>query len=193
MSIEAASPIRTGSLDGARAALARELAEHALVKERVQLSSGRWANYYIDAKRLLLSGRGFWLLAEVIAAEANSLRATAVGGLTIGADPVAFAALAADPSLNAFLVRKQRKKHGLQRWIEGPALNGSDRCVVVDDVVTSGDSVVDAIRRVQDDRLSVVGVLAVVDRCEGGASAIAKVTDAPYRALTTIDDVYPDR
>ena len=176
----------------ARERLVAELREHALVIGKVTLSSGLEADYYVDAKRAILRPSGFAAIAWLVAAEAERLGATAVGGLTMGADPVACAALAGGASANAFFVRKERKAHGLQRWIEGPALGDRDRCLIVEDVVTTGGSTVTAIERVRAERLEVIGVLSVLDRLTGGREAIEAVA-TPYTALTTIDDVYPDR
>jgi orotate phosphoribosyltransferase len=177
-----------------RARLVEQLREHALVMGEVTLTSGRKAQYYVDAKRAILRPEGFRALGELVAAEAERVRATAVGGLTMGADPVACAALAAGPRLKAFFVRKERKAHGLQRWIEGPPLEPGERCLVVEDVVTTGGSTVRAIERVSEEGLTVVGVLSVLDRLAGGAEAIHEAAgEAPYVPLTTIDDVYPER
>ena len=170
-----------------------ELREHALVIGRVTLSSGREADYYVDAKRAILRPAGFAALAELAAAEVADRGATAVGGLTMGADPVACAALAGGSPAKAFFVRKERKAHGLQRWVEGPLLDEGERCLIVEDVVTTGGSTVAAIERVREEGLEVVGVLSVLDRLAGGAEAIEAAAGAPYRALTTIDDVYPER
>ena len=177
-----------------RERLVAELREHALVIGEVTLTSGRKAQYYVDAKRAILRPGGFRALGELVAAEAERLRATAVGGLTMGADPVACAALAAGGALKAFFVRKERKAHGLQRWIEGPSLEPAERCLVVEDVVTTGGSTLQAIERVREEGLEVVGVVSVLDRLAGGAEAIrAAAGEAPYVPLTTIDDVYPER
>jgi len=173
--------------------LVAELREHALVVGRVTLSSGREAEYYVDAKRAILRPPGFLALGELVAGEAARLKATAVGGLTMGADPVACAALAAGADVKAFFVRKERKEHGLQRWVEGPALDPAERCLIVEDVVTTGGSTVKAIERVREEGLEVVGILSVLDRLDGGAAAIEAAAGAPYLALTSIDDLYPDR
>lgn len=170
-----------------------ELREHALVIGRVTLSSGREAAYYVDAKRAILRPAGFAALAELVAAEVADRGATAVGGLTMGADPVACAALAGGAEVKAFFVRKERKAHGLQRWVEGPPLDEGERCLIVEDVVTTGGSTVAAIERVREEGFEIVGVLSVLDRLDGGAGAIEAAAGVPYRALTTIDDVYPDR
>jgi orotate phosphoribosyltransferase len=182
----------------AREQLRTALREHALVLGEVTLSSGRRASYYVDARRALLLPGPFRALGELVFGEASRIGADAVGGPTMGADPVACAAIAAakDGALKAFFVRKERKEHGLQRWIEGPTIGGDERVLVVEDVVTSGGSLVRAIERLQDERVAIAGALAVLDRLAGGREAIeAALGDrvTPYTALFTIDDVYPDR
>ncbi len=177
-----------------RERLVAELREHALVIGEVTLTSGRTAQYYVDAKRAILRPEGFMALGELVAEEATARGATAVGGMTMGADPVACAALAAGAPVKAFFVRKEAKAHGLQRSIEGPSLEPGERCLVVEDVVTTGGSTIKAIERVRGEGHEVVGVLAILDRLAGGGDAIsAAAGGAPYRALTTIDDVYPER
>ena len=177
-----------------RERLVAELREHALVIGEVTLTSGRKAQYYVDAKRAILRPAGFAALGELVRAEADEADATAVGGMTMGADPVACAALAAGAPVKAFFVRKERKQHGLQRWVEGPLLRPGERCLIVEDVVTTGGSTVQAIERVREEGFEVAAVTSVLDRLAGGADAIASASDgAPYRPLTTIDDVYPER
>jgi orotate phosphoribosyltransferase len=178
----------------ARETLVDELRRHALVIGDVTLTSGRTASYYVDAKRAILRPAGFAALAELVAALAGELGATAVGGLTLGADAPACAALAGGADVKAFFVRKEAKAHGLQRRVEGPPLEPGERCLVVEDVVTTGGSTVQAIEALQAAGAQVVGVTAVLDRLAGGAEAIARAAPgAPYRPLVTIDDVYPDR
>jgi len=174
--------------------LIAQLREHALVIGEVTLSSGQKAGYYVDAKRAILLPEGFRALGQLIAAEAERVGATAVGGTTMGADPIACAALAAGAPVKAFFVRKERKEHGLQRWIEGPPLEPGERCLVVEDVVTTGGSTIHAIERVREEGFEVAGVVTVLDRLTGGADAIAAAAGgAPYTSLTTIEDVYPER
>jgi orotate phosphoribosyltransferase len=174
--------------------LVTELREHALVIGEVTLTSGRTAQYYVDAKRAILLPAAFHALGELVAGEAARVGATAVGGMTMGADPVACAALAAGAPVKAFFVRKEKKQHGLQRWVEGPLLEPGERCLVVEDVVTTGGSTVQAIERLQEEGLEVAGVTAVLDRLAGGAQAIESAANgASYRPLTTIDEVYPQR
>jgi orotate phosphoribosyltransferase len=160
----------------------------------VTLTSGRTAQYYVDAKRAILRPAGFAALAELIAAYARRWEATAVGGLTMGADAPACAALAGGADVKAFFVRKETKAHGLQRRIEGPPLSPGERCLIVEDVVTTGGSTVQAIEAVRAEGHAVCGVLTVLDRLAGGADAIrAAAGGAPYEALATIDEVHPER
>jgi orotate phosphoribosyltransferase len=182
-------------LDAARRTLLAELREHALVIGEVTLSSGRTASYYVDARRALMRPAGFRAVGELIAGTAVELGAGAVGGPVMAAIPLACAAIAvpAGEGLVGFFVRKERKEHGLQRWIEGPVEPGT-RCLVVEDTVTTGGSTVAAIERISDEGLEIVGALSVVDRLAGGGEAIAEaVGGAPYRALVSIDDLYPER
>src|SRR3954447_1792978 len=130
--------------------LIEALREHALVLGEVTLTSGRTAQYYVDAKRAILLPDGFRALGELVAGKAAEWDATAVGGLTMGADPVAWAALAAGADVKAFFIRKETKSHGLQRRIEGPFLEPGDRCLVVEDVVTSGGSTIQAIEALRE-------------------------------------------
>src|SRR3954451_15632137 len=153
--------------------LAEELRAHALILGEVTLTSGATASYYVDAKRAILRPAGFAALGELVAAQARVREATAVGGMTMGADPVACAALAGGADVKVFFVRKERKEHCLARWIEGPPLEPGERCLVVEDVVTTGGSTVKAIERVQEEGHEVFGVLAILDRLAGGGEAIA--------------------
>jgi orotate phosphoribosyltransferase len=177
----------------ARERLLMALREHALVIGTVVLTSGRTAEYLVDAKRAILRPDGFLALAELVAAHAREWGATAVGGMTMGADPIACAALAGGADVKAFFVRKEVKQHGLSRRIEGPPLDRDDRCMLVEDVVTTGGSTIRALQAVRDEGHEVIGVLAICDRLAGGAQAIQQAARVPYVALTTIDEVYPER
>ena len=181
-------------LDAARQTLLAELREHSLVIGEVTLSSGAVAQYYVDARRALLRPPGFLAAGELIAAAASAAGASAVGGPATAAIPPSCAALAvpAGQGLVGFFVRGERKQHGLQRWVEGPVEAGA-RCLVDEDTVTSGGSTVSAIDRVAEQGLEVAGVIAVVDRLAGGGERIEAAAGAPYRALLTIDEIYPDR
>lgn len=181
-------------LEAAKATLLGELRAHALVIGEVTLSSGQQADYYVDSRRALLRPIGFRAAGELIAAAATEAGATAVGGPVMAAIPLACAAIAVPEGeeLVGFFVRKERKQHGLQRWVEGPVEPGA-RCLVVEDTVTTGGSTAEAIGRLREEELEVAAVLSVVDRLDGGGERIESAAEAPYRALVTIDELYPER
>jgi orotate phosphoribosyltransferase len=160
----------------------------------VTLASGAAAEYYVDARRTMLRPAGFLAAGELIAAAALDAGASAVGGPVMAAIPLACAAIAVPEGdgLVGFFVRKERKEHGLQRWVEGPVEEGA-RVLVVEDTVTTGGSTVAAIELVREQGLEVAAVLAVVDRLAGGGERIEAAAEAPYRALLTIDEIYPER
>ena len=186
--------MRSPELDGARDTLLAQLREHALVIGDVTLSSGQRASYYVDARRALLRPEGFLAAGELIAAAAREAGADAVGGPVMAAIPLACAAIAVPggTGLVGFFVRKERKEHGLQRWVEGPVERGAS-CLVVEDTVTTGGSTVAAIERIREEGLEIKAALCVVDRLAGGGDAIAAAAAAPFRSLVTIDEIYPDR
>jgi orotate phosphoribosyltransferase len=178
--------------------LVSQIRDKAVVHGRVVLASGKEADYYVDMRRITLDGVAAPLVGRVMLELTADLDYDAVGGLTLGADPVATAMLHAAHAggrvLDAFVVRKEGKAHGLQRRIEGPPLDEGERCLIVEDVVTTGGSTVQAIEAVRAEGFDVCGVVAVLDRLAGGAEAIRLASgDAPYEPLATIDDVYPDR
>ena len=181
-------------LAAAHSTLLAELREHSLVIGEVTLSSGAKAEYYVDARRALMRPAGFLAAGELIAAAAVEAGASTVGGPVMAAIPLACAAIAVPggAGLGGFFVRKERKDHGLQRWVEGAAEPG-DRCLVVEDTVTTGGSTADAVERIREQGLEIAGVLAVVDRLAGGGERIEAAAGAPYRALVTIDEIYPER
>lgn len=182
-------------LIAARERLIADLRAHALVIGEVTLTSGKKAAYYVDAKRAILLSGTYAALGTLLADAARTCEASAVGGVPVSAIPVACAALAAGFPQRAFIVRKDRKPHGLQRWIEGPEPAPDERCLIVEDVVTTGGSTIEAIKRVRSEGVLVAGVVSVLDRLAGGGEAIAAALgpDASYTALCTIDDVYPER
>ncbi|CAN5598215.1 orotate phosphoribosyltransferase [soil metagenome] len=184
----------TADLDAARSTLVGELRDHALVLGEVTLSSGRKAQYYVDARRAIMRPAGFRAAGELIAAAAVDVGAEAVGGPVMAAIPLACAAIAVPggDDLVGFFVRKERKEHGLQRWCEGPVESGS-KVLVVEDTVTTGGSTISAIELMQKEGLDIVGALVVVDRLSGGSEAIAEAAGVPCQVLVTIDDIYPDR
>lgn len=181
-------------LAAAKETLLGELREHSLILGEVTLASGAVAQYYVDARRALMRPAGFRAAGELIAARALELGAQAVGGPATAAIPPSTAAIAvpAGDGLVAFFVRGERKEHGLQRWVEGPVGPGM-RCLVVEDTVTTGGSTAKAIERIREEGLEIAGVVAVVDRLAGGAERIEAAAQAPYSALVTIDEIYPER
>jgi orotate phosphoribosyltransferase len=181
-------------MDDPRARLHAELQQHAVIVGEVTLTSGAVAQYYVDAKRAVLRPAGFMAMASLVADMAERVGATAVGGLTMGADAPACAALAGGADVKAFFVRKDTKAHGLQRKIEGPPLEPGERCLIVEDVVTTGGSTIEAIEAVKAAGHEIAGVITILDRLAGGAERIAAASGgAPYEPMATIDDIYPER
>ena len=130
----------------------------------VVLTSGATAQYLVDAKRAILRRPASPRWPSWSPPRRASWSATAVGGMTMGADPIACAALAGGADVKAFFVRKEVKQHGLARRIEGPLLEPGDRCMLVEDVVTTGGSTLRALQALRDEGHQVCGVLAICDR-----------------------------
>ncbi len=139
------------------------------------LASGKESDLYVDLRKVTLNPEGAILIGRLIWERIQGRRVEAIGGMTLGADPIATAAaiiaFQQGQPLNAFLVRKEKKAHGTQKWIEGPVQPGQ-RVVVVEDVITSGGSTLQAIGRIEKAGLKVELVIAVFDRLEGGAPAV---------------------
>ncbi len=169
------------------------LADRSARRGEFVLASGRRSTLYIDARLTTMSPDGLVLIGELglAAIDAAGWTPDAVGGLTLGADPVsyaiAYASQLAGAPLRAFTVRKQAKQHGTGQRIEGPFRSG-DRVVVVEDVITTGGSALAAIEVVRESGAEVAGVLAVVDREEGGRAAIEAI-GVPVVSLATASDV----
>lgn len=176
-----------------RAALAALLRTRSVTFGDFVLASGRRSSYYIDARRTTLSAEGLALIGRVglAAIRTAGWAADAVGGLTLGADPVACAiaraSVDAPPPIEAFTVRKESKDHGARQRIEGPFASGM-RVVIVEDVITTGGSALQALDAVRQRGGAILGVLAVVDRQEGGREAI-EARGYAVVAMTTITDL----
>jgi orotate phosphoribosyltransferase len=172
-----------------RAALRRQILDKAVVHGRVVLSSGQEADYYVDLRRVTLDATAAPLVGRVMLAATKELAFDAVGGLTLGADPVAAAMLHAAAAegrrLDAFVVRKEGKAHGLQRRIEGPDVAGR-RVLAVEDTSTTGASVLTAVEALRAAGADVVGVAVVVER---GAAATVAATGLPYVAAYAATDL----
>jgi orotate phosphoribosyltransferase len=147
-----------------------------------KLVSGRMSHFYVNCKPTTLSPRGMFLVGHLLYERLQGVGVTAVGGLTFGADPVAFAAafaseLSKDP-IKAFSIRKIQKDHGIVKWVEGDVQQG-ERVAIVDDVATTGGSTITAIERARTEGLEVIKAVVLVDRQEGGLENIRKhVNDA---------------
>jgi orotate phosphoribosyltransferase len=165
-----------------RAALLTEIKDKAVVHGRVVLSSGREADYYVDLRRITLDSKAAPLVGRVMLDVTADLDYDAVGGLTLGADPVAaamlHAAAATGRRLDAFVVRKEGKAHGLQRRIEGPDVAGR-RVLAVEDTSTTGGSVLTAVAALREAGAEVVGVAVIVER---GAADTVLGEGLPYIA-----------
>ena len=172
-----------------RAALLDQITAKAVVHGRVVLSSGREADYYVDLRRVTLDAAAAPLVGRAMLAATADLDYEAVGGLTLGADPVAtamlHAAAAQGRALDAFVVRKEGKAHGLQRRIEGPDVAGR-RVLAVEDTSTTGGSVLTAVEALREAGADVVGVAVVVER---GAAAAVGAAGLEYRAVFSLADL----
>jgi orotate phosphoribosyltransferase len=165
------------------------ITSRAVVHGRVTLSSGREADYYVDLRRVTLDGEAAPLVGAAMLDATADWEYDAVGGLTLGADPVATAMLHAAAArgrrLDAFVVRKEGKAHGLQRRIEGPDVAGR-KVLAVEDTSTTGGSVLTAVEALREAGADVVGVAVIVDRGSGPAIEAAGL---PYRAVFTLSDL----
>lgn len=162
-------------MSDAREQLLDQIVRKAVVRQRVTLSSGREADYYVDLRRITLDGTAAPLVGQVMLDLVADLEIDAVGGLTLGADPVAAAMLHAAAGqgrvLDAFVVRKEGKAHGLQRRIEGPDVTGR-RVLAVEDTSTTGGSVLTAVSALREAGADVVAVAVIVDRDTGAREAV---------------------
>lgn len=169
--------------------LLRQIRDKAVVHGTVTLSSGRDADYYVDLRRITLDGRGAPLVGRVMREVTSDVQYDAVGGLTLGADPVAAAMLhaaeAAGARLDAFVVRKEGKAHGLQRRIEGPDVAGR-RVLAVEDTSTTGGSVMTAVEVLKEAGAEVVAVAVIVDR---GAREAVEAAGLRYLAAYGLRDL----
>ena len=174
---------------GDRDDLRKFITDLAVVHGRVVLSSGREADWYVDLRRVTLHHEAAPLIGRVMRELTADWSYDAVGGLTLGADPVAAAMLHASAgtgrAVDAFVVRKEGKAHGLQRRIEGPDVSGR-RVLAVEDTSTTGGSVLPAVEALREAGAEVVGVAVIVDR---GAGDTVRAAGLPYRAAYTLADL----
>jgi len=177
-----------------RNALISLVREHALQFGDFTLASGKKASYYLDCRTITLHPQGANQIAagmlELILGNHFGAIPDAVGGLAIGADPITASVVVhaglKDRHLLGFMVRKEAKQHGTGKLVEGPVKPGM-KCVIVEDVITSGGSALKAATAAREFGLDVIGVLGVIDRLEGGAAAF-QAAGIPLATLLTIDD-----
>lgn len=168
--------------------LAELIKELAVVHGKVTLSSGKEADYYVDLRRATLHHRASRLIGELLRELTADWDYVSVGGLTLGADPVATSVMHAEGrAVDAFVVRKEAKKHGMQRRVEGPDVVGK-KVLVVEDTTTTGNSPLTAVAALRDIGAEVVGVATVVDRATGAADVIA-AEGLEYRYLIGLEDL----
>lgn len=183
-------------MDQDRNRLKEVIREHSLEIGDFTLSSGRRSSYYLDCRVTTLHPEGALLIARLIlrAIRENRIDAEAIGGLTLGADPIAGAVAAVSAidgtPLPAFIVRKEAKRHGARRQIEGWSGEPGARVIVVDDVCTSGGSILEACEKVEASGYRVAATMCVVDRMEGGGERIA--ARYPFHPLLSVRDVLPE-
>ncbi|MCX4235754.1 orotate phosphoribosyltransferase [Streptomyces sp. NPDC020707] len=178
--------------DDVRGELLQQIKDKAVVHGKVTLSSGIEADYYVDLRRITLDGEAAPLVGQVLLDLTADLDFDAVGGLTMGADPVAasllHAAHARGRRVDAFVVRKEAKAHGLQRRVEGPDIAGR-RVLVVEDTSTTGGSPLAAVEAVREAGAEVVGVATIVDRATGAAEKIQEGAGVPYLFAYSKDEL----
>ncbi len=176
-------------MSDAKTKLREEILKKAIIHRKVILSSGKEADYYVDLRRITLDAAAAPLVGEVMLELTKDLDYEAVGGLTLGADPVATAMMhiAAQKGrhLDSFVVRKSEKAHGLQRRIEGPDVKGR-RVLAVEDTSTTGGSVLTAVEALKNEGAIVVCVAVIVER---GAEAAIKAAGFDYRAAFSLQDL----
>ncbi|MDO8281966.1 MAG: orotate phosphoribosyltransferase [Thermodesulfovibrionia bacterium] len=160
-----------------------------------KLAAGGMSNFYFNCKPTTLNAEGMYLIGNLLyemIMKDKKWKVKGVGGLTLGADPVAnaiaYTSYLKGELLEAFVVRKEPKKHGTMQWVEGQIKEG-DKVLIVEDVITTGGSSIKAVERAQLCGLKVVGVLSLIDRQEGGKEAIKKL-GIPCKALLTKEDIF---
>jgi orotate phosphoribosyltransferase len=170
-----------------------KLVKSTVAEGTVTLASGAKSDFYIDGRQTTLDSRGLQLTAQLMWERIKKWNITAVGGPTMGADPIVagilMAAAADGVHLKGFLIRKEAKAHGMQRWVEGPELKEGERVVLIEDVVTSGGSALKAIEGMNTQyKPKVVKILCLVDR-QAGATEKLKAAGYEYEALFTRKDL----
>lgn len=169
------------------------LKKDAWYKGEVKLSSGKTSNFYIDVRRVSLSSEGIYLISHLMWELIKDDEIGAIGGPTLGADPIVAGVCMVShmhkKPLNAFLIRKTPKAHGRQQLIEGKELKAGDRVVIVDDVATSGSSLIKSIEVLAKEKIQIVKALTVIDREEGAEENLTKL-NCPLVSLFKKSDFF---
>ena len=167
------------------------LKKEAFFKKKVKLSSGKISDYYVDVRRVSLSPEGIYLISNLIWKIIKEIDIDAVGGPTLGADPlvsgVCYIAYKNKKDLKGFLIRKTPKAHGGKKMIEGQDINAGDQVILFDDVATSGGSIVKSIAVLKTIKVQVIGAVTVIDREEGARETLEKI-GCPLFSLFTKSD-----
>ncbi len=170
-----------------REELLEQIKTKAVVRGERTLASGKKSDFYIDGKQVTLDPQGILAVGKTILAMLAGQNVDAIGGPTIGADPISAAVSLLSSQtghpIRAFIVRKEAKKHGMQKMIEGPAIHAGDQVVMVEDVITTGGSVLVAIKEVEKLEAKVVKVICLVDRNEGATEILAAYNYSPIFTL----------
>lgn len=170
--------------------LLKLIKEKAVMRGERTLASGKKSDFYIDGKQVTLDPQGIFLTAKVILNMLHGVSVDAIGGPTLGADPMASAVSLLSSQtgrpIRAFIVRKEAKKHGMQKMVEGPAIREGDQVVMVEDVITTGGSVLTAIKEIESLKARVVKVICLVDRNEGAREMLAAYN---YSPIFSVDDL----
>ena len=168
-------------------ALHKLIEEKAIVRGERKLASGKTSNYYFDGKQVTLDPQGLFIIGKLILHSLQSFHVEAIGGPTLGADPIAAAVSLLSSQtgrpIKSFIVRKEAKQHGMQKMIEGPMIKEGDRVVVVEDVITTGGSVLKAIQELEKLKAKIVKVICLVDRNEGAEAILAPYNYSPIFTL----------
>ena len=171
--------------------LLKILKKNAFFKRKITLSSGKTSNYYIDVRKVSLTSQGLYLISHIIWQIIKKDNPTAIGGPTLGADPITAGLCLLvhqkGKNIKGFIVRKNPKQHGRQNLIEGRKLSSRDRAILIDDVATTGSSLINAYLTLRKYKIPVIKTIVVVDRQEGAKEAFSKLK-SPFVSLFTKGD-----
>lgn len=173
-----------------RQSLLEMINQKAVMREKVTLASGKESNFYIDGKQVTLDPHGSLLVGQVILSMLEGEKVDAIGGPTLGADPIATAVSLVSAKtphpIKAFIVRKEAKKHGTQKMVEGPSIRAGDKVVIVEDVVTTGASILKAVEEIEKLKAKVVKIICLLDRKQGAEETLSAYHYSPIFNLADV-------